>query len=47
MLGMSLNGSPSFSHNFLADQTNSSSEVSIEKAFKAYVNSVKNGEFPN
>ena len=47
MLGMSLNGSPSFSHNFLADQTNSSSEVSIEKAFKAYVNSVKNREFPN
>jgi 3-methyl-2-oxobutanoate hydroxymethyltransferase len=41
MLGITAGGGPSFSHNFLADTG------SIENAFKAYVEAVKSGTFPN
>ncbi|MBF0266213.1 MAG: 3-methyl-2-oxobutanoate hydroxymethyltransferase [Gammaproteobacteria bacterium] len=47
MLGMSLNGSPSFSHNFLADLAKSDGEISIKSAFEAYVNAVQSGIFPH
>ncbi len=40
MLGITPDGGPSFSHNFLADH------ASIEDAFVAYVSAVKNSTFP-